>query len=276
MIILLTGSRGRLGPAVAEALSAAGHEVREFDLAEGLDVRDADAVRRVARGVDLIVHAAGLADDRGGAAADIMSINLLGTWNVLLAAEQEGIRRVVYFSSGKSIGMLEREPDYLPVDDRHRGLPGRPYGLAKWLSEEMCQAFTKRTGVDTICLRPVAVFDQEGYARSLNSPPRPSAPGSVWHLGVHIDLRDVATATVAAVNTEFRGHVRLLLCAADIADRRPTLELVATHLKHVPWRGGPEFERDPYRSLVDVSHAERVLGFHPQYGWPGRSSGLQG
>jgi UDP-glucose 4-epimerase len=270
MIILLTGSRGRLGPAVAEALTAAGHEVRGFDLADGLDVRDAEAVRRAAQGVDLVVHAAGLADDRGGNAADIMSINLLGTWNVLLAAETEKISRVVYFSSGKSIGMLEREPDYLPMDDEHRGLPTRPYGLAKWLSEEMCAAFTQRTGIDTICLRPVAVFDEEGYAKAMNSPPRPNVPGAVWHLGVHVDLRDVAAATVAAVNTTFRGHVRLLVCADDIADRRPTLELVAERLKHVTWRGGPEFARDPYRSLVDISLTARVLGFHPQHRWPGR------
>jgi UDP-glucose 4-epimerase len=272
MIILLTGSRGRLGPAVAQALTAAGHEVRGFDLADGQDVRDAEAVREAARGVQLIVHAAGLADDRGGDPADIMSINLLGTWNVLLAAQAEGVSRVVYFSSGKSIGMLEREPDYLPMDDQHRGRPTKPYGLAKWLSEEMCEAFTQRTGIDTICLRAVAVFDEEGYAKTINNPPRPAVPGAVWHLGVHVDLRDVAAATVAAVNTSFRGHVRLLVCADDIADRRPTLELVAERLKHVPWRGGPEFDRDPYRSLVDTSHIEHVLGFRPQYRWPGRQS----
>jgi nucleoside-diphosphate-sugar epimerase len=87
---------------------------------------------------------------------------------------------------------------------------------------------------------------------------------------VHVELRDVAAAAVAAVNTPFRGHVRLLLCADDIADRRPTLELVAERLKNVPWRGGVEFDRDPYRSLVDISHIERVLGFRPQYRWPGR------
>jgi len=270
MIILLTGSRGRLGRAVADALIAAGHEVRGFDLADGQDVRDAEAIRRAARGVQLIVHAAGLADDRGGNAADIMSINLLGTWNVLLATEAEGISRVVYFSSGKSIGMLEREPDYLPMDDQHRGRPTRPYGLAKWLSEEMCEAFTQRTGIDTICLRAVAVFDEEGYAKALNSPPRPSTAATVWHLGVHIDLRDVAGATVAAVNTSFHGHCRLLLCAADIAERRPTLELVAERLQHVPWRGGPEFASDPYRSLVDITHIQRVLGFRPRHRWPGR------
>jgi nucleoside-diphosphate-sugar epimerase len=272
MRILLTGSQGRLGPAVEHALTAAGHEVRGFDLRDGLDIRDAEVVLRAARGVELIVHAAGLADDRGGHPADIMSTNLTGTWNVLLAAETLGLKRVVYFSSGKSLGMLEREPDYLPMDDAHRGLPTRPYGLAKWLSEEMCQAFTERTGIDTLCLRAVAVFDAEGYANSLKSPPKPPAPGAVWHLGVHIDLRDVAAATVAAVQCSFRGHARLLLCATDIADRRPTLELVADKLSHVLWRGGPEYVSDPYRSLVDLDHTERVIGFRPKYRWPGRAA----
>lgn len=273
MIVFLTGSRGRLGPEVERALTAKGHEVRGFDLCDGLDVRDAAAVERAAKGCDVIVHAAGLADDRGGDPSEIMSINLMGTWNVLLAAERLGIRRVVYFSSGKSLGMLERDPDYLPMDDNHRGLPTRPYGLAKWLAEEMCQAFTERNCIDTICLRAVAVFDAEGYAKAMNSPPKPTCARSAWHLGVHIDVRDVAGATVAAVETSFRGHVRLLLCATDIADCRPTLELVAEKLKHVPWRGGPEYESDPFRSLVDTSHLERVLGFVPKHRWPGRAAG---
>src|SRR5215831_14845341 len=155
-------------------------------------MRDAKAVADAARGAQVIVHAAGLADDRNGSPADIMSINLLGTWNALLAAEANQIPRVIYFSSGKALGMLERNPDYLPMDDDHRGLPTRPYGLSKWLSEEMCAAFTQRTGIDTICLRPVAVFDAEGYAKALSTPAKPATAGTVWHLGVHIDVRDVA------------------------------------------------------------------------------------
>jgi len=270
LIVLLTGHRGRLGPLIIETLKRAGHEVRGFDLADGGDICSAKAVGEAARGAQVIVHAAGLADDRNGSPADIMSINLLGTWNALLAAETNQIARVVCFSSGKALGMLERNPDYLPMDDDHRGLPGRPYGLSKWLSEEMCAAFTHRTGIDTICLRPVAVFDAEGYERMLKSSPRLAGAGTAWHMGVHIDVRDVAEATLRAVETTFRGHVRLLLCANDIADRRPTLELVAEHLPHTDWRGGREFTDEPFRSLIDCSRAQEVLGFRPRYGWPGR------
>jgi len=274
MRILFTGHRGRLGPATHERLTAAGHEVRGFDLADGDDIMDAEAIRRAARGIDVIIHSAGQPEDRGGPAANMLAVNLTGTSNVLVAAELEGVRRVVHLSSGKSLGMLERDPDYLPVDDDHRGLPSRPYGLAKWLSEEMCAAFSHRTGVETVCLRPVAVFDAAGYARMIAAPPKPRAPGVPWHLGVHIDVRDVADAIVAAAGRPVPKHVRLLLCAADIADRRPTLELVAENAPHVPWRGGPEYEykEQPFRGLIDISRARRILGWEPRYTWPGRPS----
>jgi nucleoside-diphosphate-sugar epimerase len=273
MKILFTGHRGRLGPASVERLRADGHEVAGFDLADGDDIMNAAAIRRAARGMDAIVHSAGMPEDRNGPPADTLAINLAGTSNTLVAAEQEGVKRVVFLSSGKSLGMLERDPDYLPVDDDHRGLATRPYGLSKWLAEEMCAAFTTRTGIATICLRPVAVFDDAGYAHMMQAAaaaPAPTPPGRAWHMGVHIDLRDVADAIARAVACPSPGHARLLLCAADIADRRPTLELVAEHLPKVPWRGGAEYTEQPFRSLIDIGRARKVLGWAPRHTWPGR------
>lgn len=271
-MVLITGHRGRLGIRIARHLAEVGHAVRGFDLAESGDVRDADAVLAAARGVDAIVHIAGIAGDRAAAPAGIMAANLLGTWNVLLAAQSNSVPRVVYFSSGKALGMLERDPQYLPVDDDHPGRPSLPYALSKWLAEEMCQAFSERTGVDTYCLRPVQVFDAATYAQAGASPEwRPNAAGC-WHMGVHVDVRDVATAAAAALTCRIRGHHRLLLCASDIAARRPTLELVSQWLPNVDWRGGNEYVADPYRALVDTSRARRILGWMPHHRWPGRAS----
>jgi nucleoside-diphosphate-sugar epimerase len=269
MQVLLTGHRGLLGAAIEGRLLDAGHAVHGFDLADGDDVLDTDAVRMAARGVEVIVHCAGLPDSHG-TASETMAVNLLGTSNVLLAAEAERVRRVVHISSGKSLGMLERDPDYLPIDDDHRGLPSRPYGLAKWLAEEMCAAITHRSGIETMCLRPVAVFDAARYDATLRAPPAPPAAGAIWHMGVHIDLRDVATAAAAAVRCNAPKHTRLLLCAADIAGSQPTLEAVRQHVPHVPWRGGPEYKDDPVRSLIDIGRARAVLGWQPRHGWPGR------
>lgn len=117
MRVLLTGDRGVLGSVVRRELVAAGHEVTGFDLADGHDVRDTAAVGAAASGHDAIVHLAGLPGDKEDRPDQVMAINLVGTWNVLLAARTGGAGRVVFCSSGKALGMLERNPEYLPVDD---------------------------------------------------------------------------------------------------------------------------------------------------------------
>lgn len=268
MNVLVTGQRGRLGSVVAKRLEAVGHAVSGFDARDGRDVRDAAALRRAAAGAAAVVHLAGLPDDANAPPDEVMAVSLLGTWNVLLAARAAGVERVVCFSSGKALGMLERPPAYLPVDDDHPGLPSRPYGLAKWLAEEMCEACTRETGIATICLRPVAVLTPDDPA------PRDPPPGRPWHLGVWVDVRDVADATAAALTCPHPGHARLLLCADDVAADRPTLELVAEHLPDVEWRGGPEYDREPQRALVDCSRAREVLGWRPRRRWAQRRTSI--
>jgi nucleoside-diphosphate-sugar epimerase len=147
----------------------------------------------------------------------------------------------------------------------------------------MCAAFSQRTGVATLCLRPVAVFDAADYARAMQPPatprppaapppatPPPSPPGRSWHLGVHVDVRDVADAVAAAVACPVPKHARMLLCAEDIAGDTPTRTLVARYVAGVPWRGGTEYDTDPFRSLVDTGRARAILGWAPRFKWPTR------
>lgn len=270
MNVLLTGHKGRIGPTVYKQLVAAGFDVSGFDLADSDDILNFDAVKRAASGKQAIVHVAGIAGDRGRPPAEVMSVNLAGTINVLFAAEAQAVPRVIYLSSGRSLGMLDRAPDYLPLDDNHRGLPPSPYGLAKWLAEELCESFTQRTSIDTICLRAVAVFGPEDYRAA--APHRILHPGKTWDLGVHLDVRDLADATVAAVTTNFRGHTRILLSAADCRDDEPVRTLASRYLPDVPWRGGEEYERDSYRSLVDINKAKQILGWSPKHRWPKRTA----
>lgn len=270
--VLLTGSRGRIGAKVDAELRRAGHEVRTFDLEDGQDVEDAAAIAAASNGVEVIVHAAGIPDDDANwsLGPTTMRVNLSGTYNVLLAAREKRVGRVVHFSSGKALGMLERDPEYLPMDDAHPGLPSLPYALSKWLSEEMCAAFTRESGVSTICLRPVLVLDDTRYpilGAGKELPPAPGAP--VWHLGVFIDVDDVASAAVAAVDCPDPGHARLLLSADDIGAERSTAELLAEHLPGVPWHGAP-LEPGERRSLADCSAAKRLLDWRPRKGWADR------
>lgn len=269
MRVLLTGDRGVLGSVVRQELVASGHDVTGFDVADGHDVRDAAAVGTAASGCDVIVHLAGLPGDKEDHPDQVMAVNLVGTWNVLLAARSAGVGRVVFCSSGKALGMLERDPEYLPVDDAHPGLPSRPYALSKWLAEEMCEAFSNETGIATICLRPVFVADEATWTKLRDADELPPARGAAWHLGVVVDVRDVAAAFAAALRCPDPGHVRLLLCADEIAADRPTLEVVGEHLPAVSWRAGPP-AIDSRAALVDSSRARAVLGWAPRFGWRDR------
>jgi nucleoside-diphosphate-sugar epimerase len=88
--VLVTGDRGAVGVPVAGWLRRAGYEVAGFDRAGGADVLDVAAVRRAARGCGAVVHLAALAHDSAGSPEQIMAVNVLGTWHVLLAAEAAG------------------------------------------------------------------------------------------------------------------------------------------------------------------------------------------
>jgi uronate dehydrogenase len=107
--LLLTGAAGRVGRVAATHLAAGGWQVRAFDLAEGGDLRDEEAVAEAVRGCDAVVHAGALAHDTSGDPASIVATNVLGTWHVLLAAERHRVARVVVFSSAQVFGFAEGE-----------------------------------------------------------------------------------------------------------------------------------------------------------------------
>jgi UDP-glucose 4-epimerase len=226
--VLLTGSSGGIGRVARSALSAAGWEVQPFDLADGQDLRDPRAVFDAMAGCDAVVHAGAIAHDRAGSPVDIVATNVLGTWHVLVAAEAHAVSRVVYFSSGQVFGFAEGEgiPAYLPVDDDHPINAARPYGMSKRLAEEMCLAWTTRTGIPTIALRPVMVLSDEGLA---------AHSAETTDLGAFVHVDDVAAATVRALAADLDGHHRLTLCGPGSFDTT----LAETTLGWTPTRTWP-------------------------------------
>lgn len=225
--VLVTGSSGRVGSHVVAALAASGTSIREFDLQVGDDLRDAAAVLEAVEGVEAVVHTGAIPHDSMGTPAEIMATNVLGTWHVLIAAEQSAVERVIYFSSAQVFGLAdgEGEPVYLPVNDAHPLRAARPYGLSKRLTEEMCQAWSTRTGIPTLVLRPVMILDDDELLRVTKDD---SDVGAF----VHVD--DVVAAVAAALRVRLPLHARLTLC-------------------------GP--------GAFDTTDAERVLGWQAQRGW---------
>ena len=269
--VFVTGDAGKIGRYVSRALTEAGYDVVGFDLGSGGDVREAQAVRKAASGCDAVVHLAAIPDDSEGTPAEIMATNVFGTWNVLSAAEEADAKRVVYFSSIQATGLYQghNDPEYLPLDDDHPSYARSAYSVSKLLGEEMCRAFTAARGIPTVCLRPPAVFTPEEVEK-LRA--RLAAKTRIdrldWIDRIWLDVRDLARSVLHALTCPDPGHVSLLLSAEDVAGDRPSTELVAASLPSVRWRGGPEYERDPFLSLLDARRARSVLGWAPEQRWP--------
>ena len=220
-----------------------------------------------------VVHAAALAHDTAGTPEQIFSVNVTGTWNALTVAEAVSAKVFVYFSSAQVFGIAEGEsaPEYLPVDDQHPRNATRPYGLSKCFGEDLCRSMTRRTGIATVVLRPVAVWTRPMYeeiwrARQVD-PTYEWSP--FWELGGFVDARDVATAVEAALAVAPGTHERVLLCSSDISASEPTLAMVDRLLPHTAWRPGAreEFGPTPWASLFDTSAAQATLGWAPIHTW---------
>jgi UDP-glucose 4-epimerase len=227
-VVLLTGSSGRVGRAVRPVLAARGWTARPFDSVDGLDLRDEAAVLAAMSGCDAVVHAGALANDSAGTASDIVATNVLGTWHVLSAAEAAGVSRVVYFSSAQVFGCAEGEgsPVYVPIDDDHPVRAARPYGMSKRLAEEMCDAWSSRTGIPSVVLRPVLILDDLGLSRTSRSEAE---------LGAFIHVEDVAEATALALEVDLPRHVRLTLCGPGAFGTAAATRVLGWH----PRRGWP-------------------------------------
>lgn len=294
MRVLVTGSAGLVGRAVIAELARRGDEVVEFDLAsrasrasrarpsrptgpdrsdrtDGLDIRDPRAVDRATEGCDAVVHLAALMPGAGDARA-ILDTNVLGTFHVLRAAERHRLARVVFVSSAAVLGCFggQGEPEYLPLDDDHPVRPVGEYANAKALGEQMCASLTTMTGVPTICLRPPGVFGPETYRTirrlRVENPEYEWSP--VWEYGAFIDVRDLAGAVVAALTAPVCGHHRLLVCADDVSSATlDSVALVRQLRPRLPWRGGADYARDPYRALIDSGPARTLLGWAPRHRW---------
>jgi UDP-glucose 4-epimerase len=213
------------------ALEAAGWTVRCFDMADGQDLRDEDAVRKAVSGCDAVVHAGAIPHDSGGTPADIVSTNVLGTWHVLIAGEAAGVSRVVYFSSAQVFGCSggEGAPLYLPIDDAHPLRAARPYGMSKRLTEEMCEAWTSRTGTPTVVLRPVMILSDQSLAGS---------DVARAELGAYVHVDDVADAVCKALEADVGSHCRLTLCGPGAYDASLARRLLGWRPRHDSWPSG--------------------------------------
>src|SRR5881628_1380148 len=169
---LVTGGAGFIGSNLAEALVGRGDDVRVLDNfstgnrenLEGLDIevvegelRSYERVHAATRGVEVVYHLGALGSVPRSVQDPLTSnaVNVEGTLNVLLAARDEGVRRVI-FSSSTSVYGSSRE---LPTSESMPPDPISPYGVAKLAAERYCISFGRvYESFETVVLRYFNVF----------------------------------------------------------------------------------------------------------------------
>jgi UDP-glucose 4-epimerase len=299
MKVFVTGSQGAIGRWVVKRLLEAGHTIRTFDIQAQSnqqewehipgDIRDLTQVRKVMQGMEAVIHLAAIPSDFFGIKEQIMDTNLRGTWNVLLACEEVGIERMVYFSSINALGHAQPTHTelYLPMDDDIPHHPVSAYELTKHLSEEMCTAFSKpkssrdgnvtTLGMKIVSLRPTMVLLPDNRRMWWSMMPEETrimfTKNDFWS---YVDVRDVSEAALLGLTVEIEGHQAFLLTADDILARQTSAEMIEKFCPHVPWKVNKEayLAVNPYRTLVDCSKAKRLLGWQPRYSVRDPSSGI--
>lgn len=286
--VLVTGAGGLLGRAVVSELSGR-CAVVGFDLKAGDadidwrtgDVTDAAAVRDAVDGCDAVLHIAAIPNIWSGSGETIMRVNVLGTYQVLAAAEAAGVKRVVLCSSDSVIGFTVREgamlpPLYLPIDGKHPLRATDPYAMSKVLGEQMGRGFVHRGKLEVVALRPVFVAypqmygeiaararDPETYRGPMVGGPSAAGGGASWH---HVDPRDAATGFRRALEIELDGFDAFFLSAEVTLAPEPTLDRLRRVLGYLPEVRDPGvYERNPFAPLYDLSRTRDVLGAAPRF-----------
>jgi UDP-glucose 4-epimerase len=272
--LVCTGGSGRLGRHVVgllrdscrvTVLDAAPSETDAFVQA---DITDIAALGRAFAGHDAVVHLAAIPNPRTAPPEVTFRTNVQGTFAVLHAAEEAGVRRVVVASSDSVVGFHYNPPDwqpqYLPIDECHPLRPTEFYSLSKQVTETICRSYAQRGRLEVVVIRPSYIAFPTEY-------PELESRGSDlknYHLWTYVAPEDVARAFQLALALPEVRYECFFISAADGLNTRPTLELIRERYGFLPEIRRPElYRRSPTASVLDGSRAREVLGFEPSRDW---------
>lgn len=291
-IALVTGGAGFIGSHLAERLAARGASVRVIDnLSTGRlenieaigakidfirgDLADEATVRRAVEDVEIIFHEAALPSVPRSVAnpRETHLACVEGTFNLLLAAKEKRVRRLIYAASSSAYG----DQPTLPKVESMRPEPLSPYAAAKLVGEYYCQVFTRTYNLDTICLRYFNVFGPRQdpsspysgvvsrFIHSLTNGQRPVIYGDGEQTRDFTYISNVADANMLAAEAE-KGIGKVINIANG---ERVTINQLFQSLREITGCHSidPEYQQartgDILHSLADISRAQELLGYAP-------------
>lgn len=293
-LYLVTGGAGFIGSHIAEALLRRGDRVRvldnlmtgkrenlahiadEIEFIEG-DIRDVETTRRAMEDVCVVFHEAAIPSVPRSVKEPVLNheVNVNGTFNVLMAARDAEVRRVVFAASSSAYG----ETEVLPKQEQMLPSPLSPYAVAKLVGEFYAQVFTRAYGLETVCLRYFNVFGPRQdptspysgviskFITSLLDGETPVIYGDGEQSRDFTYVENVVQANLnAAESPEASGQVMNVgLC------ERTTLNQLLGELQRIIGTSLPARYEEPRagdirHSLADITRAQELIGYRPTVG----------
>lgn len=288
---LVTGGSGFIGSHLCRKLLGEGHGVRVLDnlsfgkranlsdVADDIDFHEADlcdedAVQRAVKGVEYILHHAAVASVQTSVEEPLIEqqINSVGTLNLLEAARQAGVRRVVFAASAAAYGNDPR----VPKREDMRPTPESPYAISKLAGEYYCGVYDRLYGLETVCLRYFNVYGPRQdpaspysgvisiFAKRMLNGLVPLVHGDGLQTRDFVSVYDVVAANMLAHQVESaRGQVYNIGSGrrSSLMDLLTALNAVLSsdiQAEFVEARAG-----DVRDSLADISKAQSELGYRP-------------
>ncbi len=287
MKYLVTGGAGFIGSNLVDALLEGGQGVIVLDnLSTGkrenlnpradfykVDISDFNAIRPFFNDVDGVFHVAALPRIPRSIEApqETHQANVVGTLNVLVAARDAKVKRVVYSASSSAYGNQPK----LPVTEDLPPQPLNPYALQKLTGEYYCKLFWDLYGLETISLRYFNVYGPRmasdgAYAtvigvflRQKKAGESLTITGDGEQTRDFTHVRDVVRANILAMQSANVGHGEVLnIGAGNDRSVNEVAGLIGGMVSHIAERAG-----EIKKNRADVTLAAKLLGWQPQVGF---------
>ena len=290
---LITGIAGFIGSNIARTLIAQGASVRGIDNfitgkranledLPGIDfvegtIEDPETCARVCKGVDFVFHEAALASVPRSVEDPVSSnsANVTGTLNVLIAARDAGVRRIVYAGSSSAYG----DQPTLPKREDMSPDPISPYAVSKLAGEHYLSCFTRVYGLETVTIRYFNVFGPHQdpssqysgvlakFSLAMLEGRTPVIYGDGTQSRDFTYIENVVEANLLAMQAPAEKVSGRVFNVAT--EQQISLNEAVKNLRELTGYSGP-VEYEPARagdiahSLADISRARAALGYEPK------------
>lgn len=279
--IIITGGAGFIGSNLTDQMIERGEEVHIIDNLSGgrkeninsaavfhqKDITNFSEIRPLFDGVDYVFHLAALPRVPYSIEHPLETneTNVTGTLNVLLAAKEAGVKKVIYSASSSAYG----DQPIMPLTEDMSARPKSPYGLQKYIGEMYCRIFSEVYGLPTVCLRYFNVYgprqNEEGaYALVIGKFLKQKREGQAMTItgdGTQTrdftSVHDVVRANILAMEKPVGGGEVFNIGAGHNHSINEVAEIIGGKVEHIPAR----FE--PHDTRADNRKAKEVLGWEP-------------